>query len=131
LRSSLRLPQFATPEQQAAHRSATTRGALTGLALATSISLPTYYLLSRRSNFYRALPPAAKTFGFVVIGIPCICISAEKAGEAYDRSQWTGVGKMELDLVQEREKRRWQGLGGGEKMGDWAKRNKYGIIGCS
>ena len=128
---ALHQSQFATPEQQAAHRQATTTGGIRGLVWATGLSLPIYYALSSRSQFYRSLPPAAKSFGFVIIGVPMIFISAEKAGEGYDKSQWTGIGKQELDFVKERERDRWDRLRGGEKVAEWAKANRYGIIGCS
>ncbi len=123
--------QFTSPEQQAAYRSANIRGGLTGIALATGVSVPSYLILNSRSNFYRSLPIAAKAFGFVVIGVPFVFISAEKAGEAYDRSTWTGAGKRELDMVEERERQRWDSLGFGEKFGDWGRRNRYGIIGSA
>jgi hypothetical protein len=60
--------------------------------------------------------------------VPTITITAEKAGEAYDRSQWTGVGKRELDAEAQRETERWQGLSTTERMTDFAKQNKYGLI---
>lgn len=63
--------------------------------------------------------------------LPGISIGAEKSGEAFDRSRWTGVGKREMDAVAERERTRWQGLGNGEKVQEWAKGNKWGIIGSS
>ena len=66
-----------------------------------------------------------------MVGLPLITVSGEKAGEAYDRSQWTGVGKMEIDAVEAKEQARWERLGTGEKLGDWAKRRKYGIIGTA
>ena len=55
----------------------------------------------------------------------------EKAGERYDRSQWTGVGKMEMDAVADRERKRVEGLSRGKQLGEWAGKNRYGIIGSA
>jgi len=86
----------------------------------------------RASTFYRALPIPLKAFAGVVTILPCISISAEKAGEAYERSQWSGIGKRELDLQEKREQERLEALGTSARVKDWAGRNRYGIIagGC-
>ena len=55
-------------------------------------------------------------------------ISAEKAGEAYERSQWKGVGKRELDMKEKREEERLAQMGTADRFKDWAGRNRYGMI---
>ncbi len=70
-----------------------------------------------------------KAFGFIIVGIPCISVSAEKAGEAFERSQWSGTGKIELDKEAERERRRLEGMTVSDRVKDWASRNQFGIIG--
>jgi hypothetical protein len=77
------------------------------------------------------MPLPLKALGIVTISVPCIVIAAEKSGEAFDRSQWTGIGKQEMDAVAAREDQRWGNLSFGEKLGDWGKRNKFGILGTA
>jgi hypothetical protein len=120
-----------TAAQSQAHWDANVSGALKGSLLATAIAVPGATFLQRRSPFFRALPLPLKALGVVVITVPCVTIAAEKAGEAYERSQWTGVGVEELKKTAKIEEERWSGLSTGEKVGDWAKRNKYGILGVS
>jgi hypothetical protein len=81
-----------------------------------------------RSATYRALPIPLKAFAGVVVILPCLSISAEKAGEAYERSQWSGIGKRELDMKEKREQERLANMGTGARLSDWAGRNRYGII---
>jgi len=82
----------------------------------------------RYSHNYKALPIPLKAFGAVVVILPCLSISAEKAGEAYDRSQWSGIGKRELDMKEKREQERLANLTTQARLNDWAGRNRYGII---
>jgi hypothetical protein len=70
-----------------------------------------------------------KALGLVVISVPCISISAEKAGEAYERSMWTGVGQREIERRGAVEEQQWEELSTGEKIKNWANRNQYGIVG--
>jgi len=88
-------------------------------------------ILSRRLAYYRALPLSVKTFGLVACVVPSFSIGAEKAGEAYGRSQWTGVGQRELEAENLRERQRWEKLGTSDQIADWAKRRKWAIIGTS
>lgn len=90
--------------------------------------MPGHFGLMARSSTYRALPIPLKAFAGVVVILPCISISAEKAGEAYERSQWRGVGKKELDLKEKREEERLASMGTTQRLSDWAGRNRYGII---
>ena len=81
-----------------------------------------------RSSTYRALPIPLKAFAGVVVILPCMSISAEKAGEAYERSQWKGVGKRELDMKEKREEERLAEMSTTARFKDWAGRNRYGMI---
>ncbi len=125
------VPQFWTKEQEAAAWNANVRGGLEGTAIATAITVPGYYLLHRSLPAFRQLPLPLKAFGITVVAVPCIIINAEKAGEAYERSQWTGLGKEELDRTEIKEAQRWDGLSSGQKVQDWASRHKWGIVGGS
>ncbi|WWD22739.1 hypothetical protein CI109_107232 [Kwoniella shandongensis] len=112
------------------YQDATVNGGLKGALLGAGISIPAYYVLMQRSATYRALPLPLKALGAVVIVVPSVYISAEKAGERFSKSQYTGVGKRELDreLLEERE--RWDKLGFVGKTQDWAGRHKFGLIGA-
>lgn len=81
-----------------------------------------------RSSTYRALPIPLKAFAGVVVILPCISVSAEKAGEAYERSKWSGVGKRELDMKEKREEERLANMGTSARLSDWAGKNRYGLI---
>lgn len=84
--------------------------------------------LKRQSAYYRALPLPLKALGVVGVIVPSMSIGAEKAGEAYSRTQWTGVGKREMEAVELRERERWERLGTSGQIADWAKRRKWYII---
>lgn len=60
--------------------------------------------------------------------MPCISISAEKAGEAYGQAEWSGVGKEEMDLQRAREEERLRGMTAMERATEWAKGHKYQVI---
>ncbi|EIW73244.1 hypothetical protein M231_07877 [Tremella mesenterica] len=117
-----------TPEDAQAYSQATISGGIKGSLLGVSLWVPLHYTLLRRSVQYRALPLPLKAFGAVVVVLPCISITAEKAGEAYERSQWTGIGKRELDSKAQREEERWERMSIQEKVKDWTGRHKYGVI---
>ncbi|RSH89534.1 hypothetical protein EHS25_002084 [Saitozyma podzolica] len=116
-----------TPEQAQGYRSATIAGGLKGAGLGFGIAIPAHFLLQRRAA-YRAVPITLKTLGYVCLLVPLISIAAEKSGEAYDRSQWTGVGARELERSRDKEERRWEDLSSSQKVRDWAARNKWGLI---
>jgi hypothetical protein len=121
-------PQLLTPEDASAYQDATINGGLRGLAIGSAIAVPGHFALMARSATYRALPIPLKAFAGVVVILPCLSISAEKAGEAYERSQWSGIGKRELDMKEKREQERLANMGTGARLSDWAGRNRYGII---
>jgi hypothetical protein len=123
--------QIVTKEGEEQYLDAVITGGLKGFAYATALGVPGYFLLTRNSATYRALPPSLKAFGFVVIGIPLVSVCAEKSGERFEQSQWTGVGKVELDKEAERERRRLEQLSLSERVKDFGKRNQYGIVGGS
>ncbi|KAK8844708.1 hypothetical protein IAR55_006557 [Kwoniella newhampshirensis] len=122
--------QIAGEKDFRGYQDATVNGGLQGALLGAGISVPAYYILMRRSVTYRALPLPLKALGAVVICVPCVYISAEKAGERFSKSQYTGVGKRELDREHELERERWDKLSVVSKATDWAGRHKYGMIGA-
>jgi hypothetical protein len=127
-RATVSNSQLLTKEDSSAYTQATINGGLRGLAIGTGIAVPGHFALMRYSHNYKALPIPLKAFGAVVVILPCLSISAEKAGEAYERSQWSGIGKRELDMKEKRESERLAGLSTQARLNDWAGRNRYGII---
>jgi len=120
--------QLLTPEDSNAYQQSVINGGLRGLAIGSAIAVPGYFGLMRASSTFRLLPIPLKAFASVVVILPSISISAEKAGEAYERSQWSGIGKQELDLKERREQERLASMGTQARLNDWAGRNRYGII---
>jgi len=120
-----------TREDLSAHRSATIVGGLQGAAIASAITIPGYFFLQRRSAMFRALPPPMKAFMGVTVIVPFVTIMGEKAGERFDRAQWTGIGAQELAHEAAVEKERRERLDSWDAVKDWGKRNKWGIVGCS
>lgn len=64
-----------------------------------------------------------------MVVVPSFVISAEHASQRFEREQWTGIGKEELDLQQQRALERWQSMTTGEKAKDWVGRHQYSFIG--
>jgi hypothetical protein len=117
-------------DDQGAYTQAVYKGGLQGTALAAGINIPLHFILRRRPQ-YNAIPVTLKALGYVVLTIPCISIAAEKAGEAFIRSTWTGTGKNELDRDAQRAAMRWDSLGTWQKAQDWGSRHKWGLIGAA
>lgn len=123
--------QITTEKQQQGYIDSTIEGGLKGAAVAAGVLVPATMILRKQSAYFRALPLPLKALGAVSVIVPAITISAEKAGEAYSRTQWTGIGKQEIEAVQRREQERWEKLGTWGQVGDWAKRRKWAIIGTA
>lgn len=117
-------------DDQAAYRQAVTTGGIQGTVLAAAIAVPMHLFLRRRPN-YNAIPVTLKALGYVCLTVPCISITAEKSGEAYIRSTWSGQGKRELDRESQRALERWESLSNSQKAKDWAARHKWGMIGAA
>ena len=64
----------------------------------------------------------------ILIVVPSFVISAERAGQAFERAHWTGAGKDELDTIEARAEAQWQGMTIREKVVDTARRHQYGVI---
>ncbi|THH12367.1 hypothetical protein EW145_g14 [Phellinidium pouzarii] len=75
-----------TQEQE--HQVAVVKGGAKGFFGGLAVALPTSFLLQRRSAYYRTLTPALKAFGVVIVSVPAFVICAERAGLAYERTQW-------------------------------------------
>lgn len=123
----LSLFQIVTAEEAAAHRAATTKGAMRGGAFGVGIIAPSHFLLQRKA-FYRSIPITLKTLAYVCLLVPCVSIGGEKAGEAFERSRWTGVAARELEREKAKEETKWETLNTGGKVKEWAKTNKWGLI---
>ncbi|GFZ51197.1 hypothetical protein JCM24511_08955 [Saitozyma sp. JCM 24511] len=119
--------KIVTAEEAAAHRAATTKGAMRGGAFGVGIIAPSHFLLQRKA-FYRSIPITLKTLAYVCLLVPCVSIGGEKAGEAFERSRWTGVAARELERGKAKEETKWETLNTGGKVKEWAKTNKWGLI---
>lgn len=107
---------------------ANVNGGLRGLAYAAGICIPGFIGLQRFSPQFRQIPIPLRAFGAVVITVPLVSICAEKAGEEYERSQWTGVGKVELDKAESARRQRLESMSTGERLKDWAVSHQWGIV---
>ncbi|KAI0082489.1 hypothetical protein K474DRAFT_1655263 [Panus rudis PR-1116 ss-1] len=116
-------------ETRDAQQRATIIGGAKGFTGGLAVALPASYILNKRWHYYRQLPPSLKAFGVILVAVPAFIISAEKAGQRFEREQWSDVGKMEIDEVHRREQQRWESLTFGQKVRDVAVRHEYGIIG--
>ncbi|KAH9951719.1 hypothetical protein B0H21DRAFT_717202, partial [Amylocystis lapponica] len=121
--------KIVSKEEQDAQQRATVMGGLKGLAGGLAFAAPASYLLYRRFPYYRTLQPSLKAFGVIIIAVPSIVISAERAGIRFEKQHWTGVGKQELDTVHAREQARWDAMTFRQKARDVAVRHEYGLIG--
>jgi hypothetical protein len=104
-------------------------GGVRGAAYAGAICIPGVWALQRYSPKFRQLPLPLKALGVVVVTVPLISVGAEKAGEAYQQSLWTGVGLKELTAEQQRAQDRWERLSTSEKVKDWAINHQYTLVG--
>ena len=66
----------------------TIRGALEGGLIGTGIAFPIFYLLNRRSSYYRSVPFPIKLLGGVIIVAPLVTIRAEKRSLEFDHQHW-------------------------------------------
>ncbi|TDL29633.1 hypothetical protein BD410DRAFT_780101 [Rickenella mellea] len=120
-----------TPEQEQGHRNATVAGAAKGLFGGLAVALPASFIAHKRWPYYRALPPSLKALGVVTVVVPSFAIAAERAGLAYERSQWHDIGQEELDTVRGREQAKWDTMSSGQKFADFAARHQFSVIGLS
>ncbi|EKM52074.1 uncharacterized protein PHACADRAFT_165407 [Phanerochaete carnosa HHB-10118-sp] len=115
-------------QESDAQYNATVRGGLKGLVGGTAVAGAGSYYLQRTAPYYRQLPPSLKAFGVIVVAVPAFVISAEHAGLQYEREQWTGAGKEELDKQEARAHKRWERLSVTQKAQDLAARYQYGLV---
>ena len=64
----------------------------------------------------------------VTISVFTINFLGEKAGEAYDQSQWSGAGARSIDAKSKAREKRWEELGTMDKATDFVKRWKFPMI---
>ncbi|KAI0682907.1 hypothetical protein BC835DRAFT_1397835 [Cytidiella melzeri] len=120
--------KLVSKEEQLAQQKATMVGGAKGFLGGAAVAFPASYLMHRTWPYYRALPPSLKAFGVIMIVVPSFVISADHAGQRFEREQWTDVGKQELDAVEARQQANWESLTLRQKVGDFAARHEYGLI---
>lgn len=104
------------------------KGGFRGALFAAAITGTSYFVFAKRSPTFRSLPLPAKAFAGVVISVPCIFISAERAALAYERTHWSGVGQKEIERKLERQSQTWEKMTQMEKAKNWASIHKYSLI---
>ncbi|GJJ07221.1 hypothetical protein Clacol_001421 [Clathrus columnatus] len=117
-----------TEEEIKGQQHATLVGGAKGFFGGLGVALPASYIAHKRWPYYRTLPPSIKALGVVSIVVPSFVICAEQASHAFERSQWKGIGKQELDMIKTAEELRWESLTTTDKIKDWSGRHKWGII---
>lgn len=128
-RTAYRNGNMQAPESDpAGHQQATINGGIRGAAIAVALAGGAHLLL-RKKPYYMNLSSGPKAFCYVALTVPCISISAEKAGEAFERSRWFGLGKLELDRQASRRELEWNSLSTSDKIAAWSKDNKWTLIG--
>ncbi|OBZ70104.1 hypothetical protein A0H81_09858 [Grifola frondosa] len=116
-------------EEQEGQQRATMIGGAKGFVTGLGLSLAGSYILNKRWANYRALPLSLKALGVVIIAVPSFVIPAERASLRFEKEQWTGVGKEELDTLAARKEARWNSMTLRQKIGDVAARHQFGLIG--
>jgi len=117
-----------TEEEIQAHNNATIRGAIEGALAGAALALPGFALLNRRWPYYQSLPPSLKALGVIFVVVPGIAIQAERRGLEFDRAQWFGAGKMELDREAAEKRAAWAELSAQSKITNWLVGHQYSIM---
>ena len=81
-------------------------------------------LICHSSQYYRQLPLSLKALGVITITVPACVIQAEHESLAFERQQWTGIGKAEMDEEARLEAERIAKLDQNERWLDWARRRR-------
>ncbi|KAF8559142.1 hypothetical protein OG21DRAFT_881600 [Imleria badia] len=115
-------------DERRQHRAVTIRGALEGGLIGTGIALPTFYLLNRRSSYYRSVPFPIKLLGGVIIVAPLVTIQAEKRSLGFGHRHWTELGKSHLERREHEERERWAALSRKDKVAEWAANHQLSVI---
>jgi hypothetical protein len=84
----LKSVQLVTKEELEAQQRATIAGGVKGFLGGAAVAFPTSYILQRRWSYYHHLPPSLKALGIIMVVVPSFVISAEHAGQQFERTQW-------------------------------------------
>lgn len=66
--------------------------------------------------------------GVIFVVVPGMAIQAERRGLEFDRSQWSGAGKMELDREAHEQQAAWDELSSQSKLKNWLVNHQYSIM---
>jgi len=117
-----------TKEEADAHYRTTLEGGLKGFTVGLASSLGMAWFLNKRWPYYRNLPLSLKAFSIIVITVPAVVIQAEHQSDAFQRAQWEGAGKMELDDEEKKRLQKWESMGYSERAYDYAARHQFGMV---
>ncbi|KAL5508457.1 RCF2_1 [Sanghuangporus vaninii] len=111
------------------YEKSTVRGMVEGFIGGTIASSAGFYMLHRRSRYYRSLPLTIKALGFVMVIAPAVAAQAERRGLQYDMEHnWESAGKREMDREEAEALERWNSLTPMQKVGDWALRYRWHLF---
>ncbi|CED85579.1 SNARE protein TLG1/Syntaxin 6 [Phaffia rhodozyma] len=123
--------QEAPDEEEDDHQAAVIRGGIRGAAYSVAAMVPIFGAAYKYSHYYRIAPLPLKAFGAIVLFAPAVVIEAENEGLRYEKSLWTGAGKVELDEMAKRQVTEWDRLSRQEKALKTFKENQWAIVGGS
>ncbi|KAF7981730.1 hypothetical protein HWV62_32333 [Athelia sp. TMB] len=110
------------------HNNATVRGAVEGTLAGLAVSIPGSLILNRRWGYYRSLPLSLKMLGAIFVTVPALAIQAERRGLEFDRSQWSGFGKVEMDREAQEAREAWEALSAKNKISNWLINHQYSVM---
>ncbi|EJU06369.1 hypothetical protein DACRYDRAFT_19551 [Dacryopinax primogenitus] len=117
-----------TKDQADAHYRRTIQGGVKGFTVGLAGSLGMAYFLNGRWPYFRQLPIQLKALSIVLVTIPATVIQAEHESDLFQREQWQGAAKNELDEEEAQQLQRWEALGWAEKAYDYAARHQFGMV---
>lgn len=117
-----------TQEELKEFDAATYAGGLKGLAYGLGISVPGSLALQRWSPRYRALPPALKAFGIIMVTVPYTVILAERAGLRFDKERYSRSLIEKEEMQKAKEERAAENGNQMQRAKDWLNKNKYSVV---
>jgi len=118
--------KIVTKEEQEAHYRASVKGGLIGGAIGLGAGIGGVWLASRRFPTFRGLTLPFRTFLAVSTGTFAAIVTAEKAGDAYERRihPERAYRDRNQELADQLEAQKTYG----KRIQDWATEHRYGIV---
>ncbi|CAO1622216.1 unnamed protein product [Parajaminaea phylloscopi] len=116
------------PRRRQAQYDAAFLGGAKGAAGGLAAALPTAFVLNRNWAPFRGLTLPLKAFFVTMITVSSGVIAADKAGIAFERSQYSDTGAAVSRRNMSREEQQWAELSTRDKALTWAKENKFSVV---